>query len=75
MSLGLSRYENNFIDGGFDDMEFLYDLTKDDLEAIGITKIGHQRKILMAAKKLQERGTISPEPVVWGAILSLKYIA
>ncbi len=61
-SLGLSRYENHFIDGGFDDIEFLNDLTKEDLEAIGITKIGHQRKILMAAKKL--RGTSPWKPVV-----------
>ena len=62
-SLGLSRYEEHFIDGGFDDIEFLYDLTKEDLEAIGITKVGHQRKILMATKKLQQRGT-PWEPVV-----------
>ena len=62
-SLGLSRYENHFIEGGFDDMEFLYDLTKEDLVAIGITKVGHQRKLLTAAKKLLQRGT-PWEPVV-----------
>lgn len=45
------------MDGGFDDIEFLYDLTLEDLRAIGVTKIGHQRKILMAAKRLLQRGT------------------
>lgn len=44
------------MDGGFDDIEFLHDISQEDLRAIGITKVGHQRKILMAAKNLEQRG-------------------
>lgn len=48
----LDQYIPQFIDNGFDDMDFLQDITIEDLVSIGITKPGHQRKIWMAVKAL-----------------------
>lgn len=52
--IGLEQYIPEFLDGGFDDMEFLQDMTVEDLEAIGVKKPGHQRKIWMAVQALKE---------------------
>ena len=50
--IGLEQYIPEFLDGGFDDMEFVQEMTLEDLEAIGVTKLGHQRKIWMAVNAL-----------------------
>ena len=42
--LKLEVYEQNFVEGGFDDIDFLKDIDKSDLEMIEIKKIGHQKK-------------------------------
>ncbi|XP_078347150.1 uncharacterized protein LOC144632388 isoform X3 [Oculina patagonica] len=52
--IGLEQYIPEFLDGGFDDMDFLQDMTSEDLVAIGVTKPGHQRKIWMAVNALKE---------------------
>ena len=52
--IGLDQYIPNFLDGGFDDMEFVKDLTVDDLETIEIKKPGHRRKLWLAASALKE---------------------
>ena len=52
--IGLEQYIPEFLDGGFDDMDFLQDMTVEDLEAIGVKKPGHQRKIWMAVQALKE---------------------
>ena len=52
--LGLQIYEENFIDGGFDDMDFIKDLDFSDLEMIEIRKKGHQKKLLLAVQKLSD---------------------
>lgn len=52
--IGLEQYIPEFLDGGFDDMDFLQDMTLEDLVAIGVTKPGHQRKIWMAVNTLKE---------------------
>lgn len=41
------------MDGGFDDMDFVHDMTLEDLVTIGVTKSGHQRKIWMAVNALK----------------------
>ena len=59
--IGLEQYIPEFMDGGFDDMDFLQDMTLEDLVAIGVTKPGHQRKIWMAVialKKGDENGNL-----------------
>lgn len=52
--LNLQEYEQNFIEGGFDDIDFLKDLDKNDLDMIDIKKKGHQKKILMAVQQLSD---------------------
>ena len=52
--IGLEQYIPEFLDGGFDDMDFLQDMTLEDLIAIGVKKPGHQRKIWMAVQALKE---------------------
>ena len=51
--IGLEQYIPEFLDGGFDDMDFLQDMTLGDLVAIGVTKPGHQRKLWMAVNALK----------------------
>lgn len=53
--IGLDQYIPNFLDGGFDDMAFVQDLTVEDLETIEINKPGHRRKLWLAAIALKEK--------------------
>ena len=50
-SIGLPQYLNNFLQNGYDDMDSLWDLNHDDLDAIGVTLPGHRKKILHNAAK------------------------
>ena len=59
-SLGLERYESAFREHDID-AEILPELTADDLTALGITSIGHRRKLLAAIAGLKTRTTASPE--------------
>eukprot|EP00795_Rhopilema_esculentum_P009119 gene9119-16778_t len=52
--LDLAAYESNFIEGGFDEMDFIKDLDLSDLEMIEIKKKGHQKKLLLAVQKLSD---------------------
>jgi hypothetical protein len=45
--LGLERYEEAFRENEID-AEILAKLTPDDLKAIGLTSVGHRRKLLEA---------------------------
>ena len=38
--LGLIQYEAVMLDAGYDDIDFICDITIDDLHDLGITKIG-----------------------------------
>ena len=44
----LKQYESVFIENGIDSMEIVGLINKDHLKEMGITKIGHQIKILNA---------------------------
>ena len=50
-SIGLSQYVSHFLENGYDDMDSLWDLNNDDLDAIGIRLPGHRKKILTQASK------------------------
>lgn len=52
--LNLRQYEPNFVEGGFDDIDFIKDLDKNDLDMIDIKKKGHQRKLLLAVQRLND---------------------
>jgi len=49
----LPQYFQVFVQQGFDDLDSIKDVTKDDLNAMGIDKVGHQRKILKQAELIQ----------------------
>ena len=51
-SLGLERYEQAFRDNDVD-AEVLPELTADDLNSLGVTSIGHRRKLLAAIVALR----------------------
>ena len=38
--LGLSQYEEVMLEAGYDDIDFICDITLDDLQDLGINKIG-----------------------------------
>ena len=56
--LGLAQYEPAFRDNEVDG-DVLPDLTADDLIAIGVTSVGHRRKLLSAIAAL---GAAAPAP-------------
>ena len=58
--LGLAQYEAAFCDNEIDG-DVLRDLTTDDLVAIGVTAVGHCRKLLSAIAAL---GTVTPTPAL-----------
>src|SRR5689334_21439190 len=59
--LGLERYEEAFRDNDVD-AEVLPELTADDLVGLGITSVGHRRKLLAAIAAL--RACTGPSAVV-----------
>jgi hypothetical protein len=62
--LGLEQYEHAFRDNAIDG-EILPKLTADDLKDIGVTAVGHRRKLLEAIAALQQ--TDEPAPLPGGA--------
>ncbi|XP_072333576.1 phosphatidylinositol 3,4,5-trisphosphate 5-phosphatase 2A [Scyliorhinus torazame] len=50
--LGLDRYEGGLVHNGWDDLEFLSDITKDDLEEAGVTDSSHQNILLASLQQL-----------------------
>ncbi len=39
-SIGMRQYEEVLVDGGYDDIDFISDISSDELQDIGITKNG-----------------------------------
>jgi class 3 adenylate cyclase/predicted ATPase len=58
-ALGLQQYEQAFRDNAIDD-DVLPELTAEDLRDIGISRVGHRRKLLAAIAALRDAGR--PEP-------------
>ena len=55
--LGLDQYERAFLDNAID-ANVLPTLTAEDLKDIGVTAVGHRRKLLNAIAPLREPKTI-----------------
>ncbi|XP_066497961.1 caskin-2 isoform X2 [Hoplias malabaricus] len=51
-TIGLPQYQKKLLENGYDSISIVRDLTWEDLQEIGITKLGHQKKIMLAVKKL-----------------------
>ena len=54
----LPEYTESLIENGFDRMEMFENLSMEDLNLMGITKIGHRKRILAEAQKLN--GSLAP---------------
>ncbi|KAI4876926.1 hypothetical protein NFI96_030227, partial [Prochilodus magdalenae] len=51
-AIGLPQYHKRLLENGYDSISIVRDLTWEDLQEIGITKLGHQKKIMLAVRKL-----------------------
>ncbi|XP_034750444.1 caskin-2-like isoform X2 [Etheostoma cragini] len=51
-AIGLLQYHKKLSENGYDSISIVRDLTWEDLQEIGITKLGHQKKLMLAVRKL-----------------------
>ncbi|XP_072522980.1 caskin-2 isoform X1 [Salminus brasiliensis] len=51
-TIGLSQYQKRLAENGYDSIGIVRDITWEDLQEIGINKLGHQKKMMLAVKKL-----------------------
>ncbi|XP_015211935.1 caskin-2 isoform X2 [Lepisosteus oculatus] len=51
-AIGLPQYHKKLSENGYDSISIVRDITWEDLQEIGITKLGHQKKMMLAVKKL-----------------------
>ncbi|XP_069021537.1 caskin-2-like isoform X1 [Embiotoca jacksoni] len=51
-AIGLPQYHKKLSENGYDSISIVKDLTWEDLQEIGITKLGHQKKLMLAVRKL-----------------------
>lgn len=47
-TIGLPQYQRKLSENGYDSISIVRDLTWEDLQEIGITKLGHQKKMMLA---------------------------
>ncbi|XP_069510900.1 caskin-2 isoform X2 [Ambystoma mexicanum] len=52
--LGLPQYHKKLVENGYDSISIVTDLTWEDLQEIGINKLGHQKKLMLAVKRLSD---------------------
>ncbi|XP_018535051.1 LOW QUALITY PROTEIN: caskin-2-like [Lates calcarifer] len=52
--IGLPQYQKRLCDNGYDSITIVKDITWEDLQEIGITKLGHQKKLMLAVKRLSD---------------------
>ncbi|XP_017339370.1 caskin-2 isoform X2 [Ictalurus punctatus] len=50
--IGLAQYQKRLAENGYDSINIVRDITWEDLQEIGINKLGHQKKMMLAVKKL-----------------------
>lgn len=53
--LGLERYEQGLLHNGWDDLEFLSDITEEDLEEAGVHDSAHKRILLESLRQQQQQ--------------------
>nr|XP_046244725.1 phosphatidylinositol 3,4,5-trisphosphate 5-phosphatase 2A [Scatophagus argus]XP_046244726.1 phosphatidylinositol 3,4,5-trisphosphate 5-phosphatase 2A [Scatophagus argus] len=53
--LGLERYEQGLLHNGWDDLEFLSDITEEDLEEAGVLDPAHKRVLLESLRQQQQQ--------------------
>ncbi|NP_542374.2 caskin-2 [Mus musculus] len=62
-ALGLPQYHKQLVSSGYDSMGLVADLTWEELQEIGVNKLGHQKKLMLGVKRLAElrRGLLHGE--------------
>ncbi|XP_024616378.1 caskin-2 [Neophocaena asiaeorientalis asiaeorientalis] len=62
-ALGLPQYHKQLASSGYDSMGLVADLTWEELQEIGVNKLGHQKKLMLGVKRLAElrRGLLQGE--------------
>ncbi|XP_067115088.1 caskin-1 [Osmerus mordax] len=55
--IGLHQYYQVLVQNGYENMDFVSELSWDDLQEIGITKLGHQKKLMLAVRRLKDLQT------------------
>ncbi|KAK2507508.1 hypothetical protein MC885_015618 [Smutsia gigantea] len=62
-ALGLPQYHKHLVSSGYDSMGLVADLTWEELQEIGVNKLGHQKKFMLGVKRLAElrRGLLQGE--------------
>ncbi|XP_019499868.1 PREDICTED: caskin-2 [Hipposideros armiger] len=62
-ALGLPQYHKQLVSSGYDSMGLVADLTWEELQEIGVNKLGHQKKLMLGVKRLAElrRGLLQAE--------------
>ncbi|XP_058497011.1 caskin-1 isoform X4 [Solea solea] len=62
--LGLSQYYQVLVQNGYENIDFVSDISLEDLQEIGITKLGHQKKLMLGVRRLKElqKGESGSEP-------------
>uniref|UniRef100_A0A673J3E1 Caskin-2 n=1 Tax=Sinocyclocheilus rhinocerous TaxID=307959 RepID=A0A673J3E1_9TELE len=53
-AIGLPQYQKKLAENGYDSINIVQDITWEDLQEIGINKLGHQKKLMLAVKKLSD---------------------
>eukprot|EP01080_Neovahlkampfia_damariscottae_P005489 gene5489-9307_t len=61
VSLKMESYIESFIENGYDSLEVCCELEKDDLICVNVTKPGHVKRFLLAAKELKENINSKPK--------------
>ncbi|KAJ8256748.1 hypothetical protein COCON_G00189000 [Conger conger] len=56
--LGLERYEEGLLHNGWDDLEFLSDITEEDLEEAGVLDPAHKQILLESLKQQQQQNAL-----------------
>eukprot|EP00058_Branchiostoma_floridae_P028393 XP_002613884.1 hypothetical protein BRAFLDRAFT_262134 [Branchiostoma floridae] len=70
-SLSLGRYTENFLKAGFTNLDCVAKITLRELQSIGVTMIGHQKKIMNSAQMLRAQASPNanlraPSPIANG---------
>ncbi|ROL49355.1 Caskin-1 [Anabarilius grahami] len=77
--IGLSQYHQVLVKNGYENIDFITDITWEDLQEIGIIKLGHQKKLMLAVKKLAEiqkasdgRNTLRKKPPAAQEVMAIE---
>ncbi|XP_073713275.1 caskin-1 isoform X10 [Misgurnus anguillicaudatus] len=77
--IGLSQYHQVLVQNGYENIDFITEITWEDLQEIGITKLGHQKKLMLAVKKLAEiqkasngRNTLRKKPPAAQEVMTIE---